>query len=164
MELHEFFRVVEVSDGEFLAGEIFRRKLGQELPDLGRHLVALYRADAFGFVPLGYLQIGRHETVALVGGGCTDGRGFASVHPDHAAAIRSAGGVLYGLLRHAFTQMADDYEAFFGYCGDKRAEEVDLQAGFEHTQYKYLLAHFHRSLDAGRQEALIDQVYALGPF
>src|SRR5699024_11350220 len=116
------------------------------------------------FVPLGYLQIGRHESVALVGGGCTVGRGFADVDTDHAAAIRAAGGVLYLLLRHAFTQMADDYEAFFGYCGDKRAGEVDLQAGFEYTRYQYLLAHFHRPASEARKAALIDQVHALGPF
>lgn len=160
----DFFRVVEVSDGDYLAGAIFQRKLGHALPDLGRHLVGLYRGDAFSFTPLGYLQIGRHQTVALVGGGCTDGRGFAQVLPTHADRIRASGGVLFNLLRHAFEHMAADYEAFFGYCGDARAEEVDLAAGFRHTQHKHLLAHFHRPLSAQRQNELIEQVHALGPF
>ncbi|WP_376696090.1 hypothetical protein [Wenzhouxiangella sp. EGI_FJ10305] len=162
--LQDFYRVVEVSDGDFLAGEIFRHKLGHELPDRGRHLIGCYRAEAFRFVPLGYLQIGRHDTVALVGGGCTDGRAFAHVDAGHSAAIRDAGGVLFTLLRYAFTQMADDFEAFFGYCGDARAEEVDLQAGFEYTRHKYLLAHFHRPLGDERKRALTEAVYELGPF
>lgn len=163
-DLQDFYRVVEISDGNYFAGEIFRHKLGHELPDTGRHLIGCYRADAFRFVPLGYLQIGRHDTVGLVGGGCTDGRAFDRVDSAHAVAIREAGGVLFSLLRYAFTRMTDDFEAFFGYCGDARAEEVDLAAGFEYTKYKYLLAHFHRPVDSARREALTDQVYRLGPF
>jgi hypothetical protein len=127
------FRICEVSDGRFFAGPIFERKLGGDLPDHGRHLVAFYRHDPFRFTPLGYLNILGHEGQALVGGGCVDGRAFADVPEAHARAIRAAGGVLYALLRYAFETLADDYEAFFGYCGDARAEEVDLQAGFRHT-------------------------------
>jgi hypothetical protein len=158
------FRVCEVSDGRFFAGPIFERKLGGDLPDHGRHLVAFYRHDPFRFTPLGYLNILGHEGQALVGGGCVDGRAFADIPAADASAIRAAGGVLYALLRYAFEALADDYEAFFGYCGDARAEEVDLRAGFRHTRYEHLLAHFHRPLPAARREALIDRVHALGPF
>jgi len=160
----EYFRVAEVSDGRFFAGAIFERKLGGTLPDYGRHLVAFHRTDAFHFVPLGYLNILRHDTAALVGGGSTDGRGFAGVPDAHARAIRDSGGVLFNLLRYAFTEMADDFEAFFGYCGDARAEEVDLAAGFRHTDHNQLLAHFHRPLEADRRRELTDAVHALGPF
>jgi len=158
------FRVVEVSDGRFLAGDIFARKLGGTLPDYGRHLVALYRHDAFRFTPLGYLNILPHATVALVGGGSVDGRAFADVPAESGRRIRDAGGVLYCLLTHAFAAMAADFEAFFGYCGDARAEEVDLKAGFDYTRHPRLLANFHRPLDAARRERLTDEVFALGPF
>lgn len=163
-DLESFFRVVEVSDGRFFAGPIFERKLGGELPDYGRHLVAFHRVEAFRFTPLGYLNILPHETVALIGGGSTDGRGFAGMPEAQAAAIRASGGVLFHLLRYAFTAMAPDFEAFFGYCGDRRAEEVDLAAGFRHTEYPRLLAHFHRPLDAERRRDLTAAVHALGPF
>lgn len=162
--LDKRFRVIEVSDGRFVAGAIFERKLGGELPDYGRHLVAVYRQSPFCLVPLGYLNILEHERVALVGGGCTDGRAFAQVPDEHCRAIRDRGGVLYALLRHAFTELADDYEAFFGYCGDARAEEVDLKAGFSHTRHPQLLAHFHRTLGEERERELTDRVFALGQF
>jgi hypothetical protein len=158
------FAVCEVSDGRFFAGHIFRRKLGGELPEHGRHLVAFYRHDEARFTPLGYLNILEHDGQALVGGGSVDGRAFADMPSNDAARIRAAGGVLYALLRHAFERLADDYEAFFGYCGDARAEEVDLQAGFRHTRHEHLLAYFHRPLPEARREALIDRIHALGPF
>ena len=158
------FRVVEVSDGRYFAGEIFRRKLGGTLPAYGRHLVAIYRHDPLRFTPLGYLNILGHESVALVGGGSVDGRAFADIPEQASRNIRETGGVLYRLLRYAFTEMADDFEAFFGYCGDARAEEVDLQAGFRHTRLPRLLANYHRPLDAERRERLLDDVFALGPF
>jgi hypothetical protein len=158
------FAVCEVSDGRFFAGHIFQRKLGGELPDHGRHLVAFYRHDETRFTPLGYLNILEHDGQALVGGGSVDGRAFRGMPADDAERIRDAGGVLYALLRHAFERLADDYEAFFGYCGDARAEQVDLQAGFRHTHHEHLLAYFHRATPAPRREALIDRIHALGPF
>jgi hypothetical protein len=162
--LDDRFSVCEVSDGRFFAAEIFRRKLGGDLPDHGRHLVAFYRHDATRFTPLGYLNILEHEGQALVGGGSVDGRAFRDMPNDDARRLREAGGVLYALLRYAFERLGDDYEAFFGYCGDARAEEVDLQAGFRHTRHEHLLAHFHRALPEERREALIDSIRAIGPF
>lgn len=157
-------RVVEVSDGRYFAGEIFRRKLGGTLPDYGRHLVAMYRHDPLRFTPLGYLNILRHDSAALVGGGSVDGRAFTDIPEQACRNIRETGGVLYHLLTHAFSDMAGDFEAFFGYCGDARAEEVDLQAGFRHTRHPKLLANFHRPLDASRRDQLLDEIFALGPF
>lgn len=158
------FRVVEVSDGRFFAGEIFRRKLGGTLPDYGRHLLAVYRHDPQRFTPLGYLNILGHGSVALVGGGCVDGRAFADIPDQVCRDIRESGGALYRMLRHAFTEMAADFEAFFGYCGDARAEEVDLQAGFRHTRHAKLLANYHRPLSPERRDQLLEEVFALGPF
>lgn len=134
------------------------------MPEYGRQLIAMYRKDSHHFVPVGYLNVWRHGMVALVGGGCTDGRAFARIEPEHGQAIRDSGGTLFNLLRYSFTRMATDYEAFFGYCGDARAEEVDLQAGFKHTGVPMLLANFHRPIDAPRKRELIAEVAALGPF
>ncbi len=53
--LDDCFRIIEVSDGRFVAGTIFERKLGSELPDYGRHLVAIYRNSLFHLIPLDYL-------------------------------------------------------------------------------------------------------------
>jgi len=163
-DLDRRLSVCEVSNGRYFAGHIFRRKLGGELPEHGRHLVAFYRQDEMRFTPLGYLNILAHEGQALVGGGSVDGRAFRDMPESHARRLREAGGVLYAMLKYAFTVLADDYEAFFGYCGDARAEEVDLQAGFCHTRHKHLLAYFHRPLPPERRELLIDRIRELGPF
>jgi len=157
------FRVCEVSDGHFFASEIFKVKLDGELPDYGRHVVALYK-HGLQLVPLGYLNILRHDSVALVGGGCVYGKAFAHVQTEHSEAIRANGGVLYCMLKYVFTMMADDYQAFFGYCGDKRAEEVDLKAGFKPTKYPYLLANFHTHMVNQDKDKLIEKIYALGGF
>ncbi len=45
--LAAFLRVVEVSDGGFLAGPLFQRKFGVAPPEEPRHFVVLYR-DADG--------------------------------------------------------------------------------------------------------------------
>ncbi len=163
-ELNECFRVVEVSDAAFVAGGLFQLKFGDPIPDYGRHLVALYQNHSHQYVPVGYLNVFPHDTVALIGGGCTDGRAFEYIDQQHADAIRASGGTLFNLLRYAFTRMATDYEAFFGYCGDARAEEVDLAAGFKHTGVPQLLVNFHRPVVHARRETLIKEVAALGPF
>lgn len=159
----DYFKVCEVSDGRYCAGHIFKEKLGGVLPDYGRHIIALYKHDLC-LITLGYLNILEHDGVALVGGGCVYGKAFTDVSAAHRAAIRETGGVLFCMLRYAFTEMADDYQAFFGYCGDKRAEEVDLQAGFRHSGHPNLLVHFHRDGDPARQEQLTRKVIDLGPF
>ena len=74
------------------------------------------------------------------------------------------GQALLQTLRFGFRKYADHCEAFFGHCGDPRAFEVDMQAGFQPTRVEHLLAYWHRLLDDKRREALIDKVTALGPF
>jgi len=159
----DYFRVCEVSDGHFFAGEIFHAKLGGKLPDYGRHITALYKKD-LTLIPLGYLNILEHEGIALVGGGCVYGKAFQHVMAEHCMEIRASGGVLFCMLKYAFNAMAEDYRAFFGYCGDRRAEEVDLQAGFKHSGHPKLLVNFHREMSAAEQQHLTDMVIKLGPF
>ena len=55
-------------------------------------------------------------------------------------------------------------EAFFGYCGDARAEEVDLANGFRKTGHPHLLVNFHKPLHEVMQRALIAKAAAIGPF
>lgn len=156
--------IVEVSEGRCFAGDMFRRAFGHDLPDFGHHLVCFYRKDAQVFVPLGYLNFLEHGSVMLVGGGVTSGPAFRHVSGEHSEQIRAAGGILFNLLKFGFRRFADQAEAYFGYAGDERAREVDLQAGFRPTGHEYLLAHFHRPLSEARQRELIDDVLAIGAF
>jgi len=162
--LHQHFRIVEVSDGRFFADEIFKRKLGGTVPDYGRHVIAFYKHDWTDITPLGYQHVLPHNGVGLCGGGSVDGRAFTRISQEHCQQIYRAGGVLYQLLTYVFTQMADDYSAFFGYCGDKRAEEIDLKAGFKPTKYPLLLANFHKALSDYEKDDLIENIYSIGRF
>jgi len=77
---------------------------------------------------------------------------------------RAGGGLLLHALRYGFARFADRCEAYFGYCGDARAYEVDMAAGFVPTRHRFLIAHWHRDLPDARREELIAKVHAIGPF
>ena len=164
IDLNTWLSISEVDDGPYFAEAIFQRKYAQSAPDFPHHVVAFLRREDGAFVPASYLHFTLHEDVVLVGGGATDGRAFAQVPAEVAAAVRAGGGLLLQTLRFGFRKYADRCDAFFGHCGDPRAFEVDMQAGFQPTRVEHLLAYWHRLLDGNRREALIDKVAALGPF
>ena len=53
---------------------------------------------------------------------------------------------------------------FFATCGDDRALEVALKAGFEATRHQDLIVNFHKPMPGRRKEALTDEIHQLGPF
>ena len=112
----------------------------------------------------GYLHLMPFGDTILVGGGCTDGNVLRILSPARSDAVNAAGGILLHLLRHAFANYGDRCEAFLGYCGDPRAEEVDLRAGFVKTQHPHLLVHFHKPRHEVMQRALIAKGAAIGAF
>ncbi len=162
--LEEFIIVTEVDAGAAFAEAIFQRKYRQSVPTFPHHVVALYR-DADGcFIPASYVHFKPSGDIWLVGGGCTDGRAFAHMDEAQRAAVTSAGGLLLQTLRFGFAKFADRCDAFFGYCGDARAWEVDLQAGFIPTEHDKLLVRWNGPLDPSRREVLTARANALGPF
>ena len=164
ISLNDCFETAEVSNGRFFAGEIFRNKLGGELPDYGRHIVAFYKHGWSHIVPLGYQHVLPYQGLGLCGGGSVDGRGFRAIPSDHCEALRARGGVLYLLLRHVVERLGDEYEAFFVYCGDQRSREVCRAAGFQPHEDSYLMCNFHRPLNQSRKASLTDLVLEHGPF
>lgn len=164
IDLDDWLTISEVDNGPFFAEPIFQRKYAQSAPDFPHHVVAFLRREDGAFVAASYLHFTLHEGVVLVGGGATDGRAFAQVPAAVGDAVRASGGLLLRTLRFGFSKYADRCEAFFGHCGDPRAFEVDMQAGFQPTRVEHLLAYWHRLLPEERREALIDRVAAIGPF
>lgn len=156
--------ITEVDRGPAFAGHIFQRKFGQELQDIDRHVVAFYRKAPDMYVPVFYMHCWLRDDVCLVGGCSTDGNAFAHVSPEHSALIRSTGGAMFHTLRFGFAKYADRCEAFFGYCGDPRAWEVDMAAGFTPTEHDKLIVNWHRPLTAERRAELTERVRQIGPF
>ena len=162
--LREFLTISEVDDAGFLAGPLFRRKFAAPPPDVGRHLVALYR-DGPGTLRLaGYSHMRPFGDIYLSGGSCSEGETTRAMVPAHRLAIQAAGGVWYLILKYAFARYADCCEAFFGHCGDARALEVATAAGFVGAGHEHLIVHWHKPLHETIRRALVAKAHALGPF
>ncbi|MDR2012772.1 MAG: hypothetical protein LBQ20_07005 [Rhodanobacter sp.] len=162
--LNEFLVITVLDDAEPFFGDLFRRKFGDPIPDFPCHLGVFYRAPAGQFMPLSYLHFTPFGDIMLVGGLCTDGGVFAQMSGEQREQIHAAGGVMVHALRHTFERLADECDAFFGYCGDARAWEVDMQAGFEPTEYDKLIVRWHKALDPVRRRSLVAKAHAIGPF
>jgi hypothetical protein len=161
----DFLLITQFDDAAVVAGELFSRKFGHPIPPWPHDLVAFARRAADGMlVPLSYAKFMPFGSVILVGGCCTDGRAFALLEQEQRDALTAAGGVMAQLLRYGFKRFADHCEAYFGYCGDARAWEVDLSAGFEPTGHDKLLVHWHKPLAPRLKSGLVAMAVSLGAF
>jgi hypothetical protein len=162
--MREFLTVSEVGAGEILASSLFQRKFQGPPPDFGKHIIAFYRLDESRFALASYLHIWFQNRIGLIGGGCMDGAVMAIMTPRHAATINREGGLLRQTLLYVFSEMRGDLDAFFGLCGDRRAKEIDLAAGFIETSDKHLLVNWVGALNDENKTRLFDQTMAIGPF
>jgi hypothetical protein len=154
----------EVQDAEPYAGALFRRKFGDPIPNFPHHYVALYKAADGALHVLGYSHAMVVQGIGLGGGSCTDMRVMRMMTAAERAAVRDAGGMLFLLLHFGFERFAQETPVVFAYCGDRRAEMVDLRAGFEKTEYSFLLRRTLRPLSDEQVAAFTRQAAAIGPF
>ncbi len=167
--LRDFISISVVDDGGFFIDPLFRRRYGSDAPRVPAHVVAFARtgprddAPRGALVPVCYVHFHRLGDMVLVGGLVTDGDALRALPTARQQAIRDAGGIALNMLRYGFHRF-EDTDAHVGYCGDARAYEVDLQAGFRPTQHQYLLIHTPRPLAPAREAELIVRAHALGPF
>ena len=160
----DFLLISEFDAAAAVAGDLFLRKFGHAIPPWKHDLVAFGRRNDGMLVPLSYAKFMPFGSVMLVGGCCTNGRAFALLEPEQRDALTAAGGVMAQLLRRGFEMFAEHCDAYFGYCGDARAWEVDLSAGFEPTGHDKLLVHWHKALDPRLKSGLVAMAAALGAF
>ncbi len=162
--LHDFICVTEVENGGFFVTELFQRKFGHVPPEFGRHIVAFVRMDNTHLYAASYLHFWQKDSYGLIGGGCTDGTVLRRLSPERLATVNAAGGLLRQTLLYGFERFAPGLEAFFGHCGDARAKEVDLAAGFLETHDQHLLVRWVGTPTPERQAALINEVLTMGAF
>jgi hypothetical protein len=153
-----------VDSGRFVAGELFERKFGGPPPLEGHHVVLLHKSSPGAIRLVSYAHFSPFGDTILVGGVCTDGDALRQMPSASADALIAAGGAYYSLLRYGFARFADQCQAYFGYCGDARAEVVNLQAGFVKTEHAHLLVNFHRPVHEVMQRALIAKIHSIGAF
>ncbi|UXI69465.1 hypothetical protein [Tahibacter amnicola] len=164
MDISDFIFVTEVDDGPAFADDLFRRKFGQGVPTFRHHFVSLYRKAWDHFMPACYVHMTDCQDIALIGGACTDGRTVAAMDEAQRDCVRQSGGIYLHALRHIFCRHHDDYDAFFGVCGDPRAYEVDRQAGFVDTPIAQLIVYTPRPLRAARLAELTAKAKSFMPF
>ena len=156
--------IVEVDTAAVLAAELFRAAFGHPIPDFPRHFVAFYRDAAGALGVAAYIHYTAWEDDAwLCGGLCVDREAYRRARPDEAALWKRAGGIGEIVLRDTFARLTDRV-AIFGYCGNARQWQHDLNAGFVPAGPRHMLVRWNRALPAGAQAQLVARASALGPF
>ena len=142
----------------FIARSRIRSRIFRAISSL-----SLQAADGSSQVA-GYIHYSAWETAGwLCGGLCVDGAAYARASPSDAAAWKRAGGIGEIILRDTFARLTDRV-AIFGYCGDARQWQHDLNVGFEPAGPPRMLVHWNRVVPAALRARLIERVAALGPF
>lgn len=154
----------EVRDGAPYAGALFQRKFGAPIPTYPNHYVALYRAADGALHVASYGHVLLHEGIGFGGGSCTDERVLRMMSSEERAQLKAAGGMHCLLIRFIFRAFAAKAPILFAYCGDKRAEIVDLRAGFERTDFPLLFRRVLTPLGADEIAAYTARAASFGPF
>jgi hypothetical protein len=161
--IDDIIRVEEISDAEFYAGDLFRRRLGGNPPNFPTHYVAFYRHGRTRYRPVGYVHYTAFEDTYLCGGLVIDDRLYRRIPASHRKLIKAAGGIAEIMLRQTFARLGAA-PAIWGYVGDKQGEEVDVRVGFRHTHHPHVMVVWNRDLPEAEKAARLERVIALGPF
>jgi len=162
----ECFLVTEVSEGEPIVGDLFRRRFHTDtFPDTPCHYIAFVRHRGGLLRPVGYVHYTLLGDIALCGGLVIDNRQFRLLPKITREYLHKLGGVAELLLRQSFELLPRNISTIWGHVGDLQSEKVCLRVGFERTREKHLLVVWRNdTISAKEQERLIDQVSALTPF
>lgn len=162
--LRPFLTITEIDDSKFFISKVFKRKFGHIPPDFPRHFAAFYRAPDGGSFVAGYSHMRKFDDVYLSGGSCSDGDVIRMFSPEEQHLVNTAGGILLQILKYEVAKLATDCDAFFGHCGDRRALEVGISAGFALSEHQHLMVHWHKSLSDARKHELTEKIHAIGAF
>ena len=146
------------------AQALFLRKFDSPAPDFPHHVLAHWR-DPSGEPQLAcYIHFTDAGDILLGGGACTDERVMRRLSAAQRDALRRAGGIYRYALEWSVRHFAARFSAVFGYCGDRRAERVDLAAGFVPTAHEHLLVYWTHKLEGSRQNELVARAMTHVPF
>lgn len=163
--LEEFFRVVEVSDGEFFAGPLFKRRFAcDSFPETPMHFVALYQNPNGEILTLGYVHFELWEQQAMGGGMVIDERAWRLLPAAERRKIRQQGGVAEMMLRRAIDLLPNNLIGIWGYVGDPLARKVDTRVGFQPTDTEHVMVIWRNEPCEDEKESWIQRVVDYGPF
>lgn len=177
MSFFERFATIQVRDAQFFAGDLFqvsfrspfpipREACGLPIPtpsDNWRQFVGLYKWPDGRLETVGFCNWIKYDTVYLEGGLCVRSSFYRRVPRAEFQECSAAGGVAQ-VMMEAAAQVLTDCDAWFAYCGDKKAYQAGLRVGYVALHTRYLIARWFRDLPEQRKRELEEQVSAVGPF
>lgn len=163
--LDDFFRVVELSEAEIFAGELFRRRFATDSFPLGpKHFIAFYKAHDGSFLPMGYVHYEMWNQQAMAGGLVIDERAWRLLPACERNLIRERGGVAELLMKQSIAQLPASTMAVWAYIGDRLSEKVNFRVGFRATAERYIWVIWQHELSLSEKQSWLEKVVEYGPF
>lgn len=173
----ESLDVRDLRNANFYAADLFRESFAAAFPvprencglpiptpvENWHQYVAFYKWSETHIEPVGFCNWIRFDEVYLEGGMCVRRNFYRRLSREHWLECKALGGVAQLMMQAAERQL-NDCDAWFGYCGDKKAFLVDVRAGYVQTPMKYIIAKWFRDISSERQRQLIGKVGLIGPF
>jgi hypothetical protein len=173
----ESIEAIDLGNAAYFAADLFRESFGHDFPVPQNHVgipgrgpgrtwhqyVAFYKWTETHIEPVGFCNWIRHGDVYLEGGMCVRRNFYRRLSREHWAECKRLGGVAQIIMETAAGALSDA-DAWFGYCGDKKARLVDMRVGYGPTRHPFLIVKWFRDLSRQRQEELENQIAAIGPF
>jgi len=157
------FLVVETDHAEYLAGGLFRRVFGQDLPAHPRHFVSLYRTEEGTFRVAGYVHFSAFESVHLAGGLVVDRALYSEIPAAHLQELAPCRSIGEHLMKQGILALPDS-AAVFAYIGDRRSIEVNERVGYVRTHLENLYAYWRRDLPPDVRRLIAERVMRVAPF
>ncbi len=171
------FHLERFADASYYASALFRECFRSDFPvphDVAglpaaapagawRQYVAFYRWDDARIEAVGFCNWIRCGRYYLGGGMCVSPTFYRRMPREHFGVCRERGGVAQLMVEAAFRELTD-CDAWFGYCGDRKAYQADIRAGFSPTRHPLLVAKWRPGLSDADRCAIEDEVAAIGPF
>lgn len=125
--------------------------------------VAFYKWSDKHIEPIGFCNWIRYGDIYLEGGMCVSKSIYRRLPGEHWAQCKARGGIAQIMMEAAEREL-NDCDAWFGYCGDKKAFIVDSRVGYRRTSRQFLIVKWFREVSDNRKRELEDMVAAIGPF
>ena len=132
-------------------------------PEDWRQFVATYTWPDGTEECVGFCNFIKYKDVYLEGGLAVQKNFYRRLPKAQFSVCSRRGGIAQIMMETAATQLTDCV-AWFGYCGDAKALQVDLRAGFVQTEHPYIIVKWMRALPATEMRTWIDDVTRIGLF
>jgi hypothetical protein len=163
----DHLRTWEVNDARTVAGDLFRRSFGHDIPTYPRHFVLVYSppSDEDDTTPkvVAYVHQRPFEEVHLGGGMCVDALAYRRMPRWLFDQVRDEGGLATIVTRDSLAMLGDS-PAAFGHVGEPRARQADLRTGYVDTGVEHLMVYWRKPISEEEKQRIISKVAAVGAF